>query len=212
MRKLILKISVSVDGFVGTTDGDVTWLFNSMSDESTAWVLDKISYGDFHIMGSRTFHDMAAYWPTSTGPFAAPMNRIPKIVFSRLGITTPGDPDKTTTAVKKTSQRDRAKGMPLAETPDTASWVNARIESDLAGTLAKLKKEEGKPIIAHGGAGFVQSLIATGLIDEYNFLIHPVALGTGLPLFPPMDKPKDLKLVASKTFKTGAIANTYHPA
>ena len=212
MRKLILKISVSVDGFVGTTDGDVTWLFGSMSEESTAWVLDKISYGDFHIMGSRTFHDMAAYWPTSTGPFAAPMNRIPKIVFSQKGITNPGDPSRTTTAVKKTTERDRAQGTPLAQTPDTASWLNARVESDLVGTLTKLKKEEGKPIIAHGGAGFVQSLIATGLIDEYNFLVHPVALGAGLPLFPTMDKPQNLKLITSKVFASGAIANTYHPA
>jgi dihydrofolate reductase len=77
MRQLILKISVSVDGFVGTTSGDVSWIFDSMDDAVTQWILDIISDAGFHLMGSRTFHDMASYWPSSTEPIAAPMNRIP---------------------------------------------------------------------------------------------------------------------------------------
>ena len=66
MRDLILKMSISIDGFVGGPDGGI-----------------KIWNASLHIMGSRTFHDMAAYWPTSTEVFAAPMNQIPKAVFSR---------------------------------------------------------------------------------------------------------------------------------
>ena len=149
--QLILKISVSIDGFVGTTDGDVTWLFDSMDDESTAWVLDKVSNASLHLMGSRTFHDMAAYWPSSTEPFAAPMNHIPKLIFSRLGVTNPGDPGKITMAAKKTSERARAQGIPLAEKPEIDSWINARITSDLVGTITRLKQQPGKPMIAHGG-------------------------------------------------------------
>ena len=212
MRQLILKISVSVDGFVGTTRGDVSWIFDSMDDAVTQWILDLISDADFHLMGSRTFHDMASYWPSSTEPFAAPMNRIPKLVFSRKGITNPGDPSHTTMALKVTKELRRAQGTPLAETPETASWTNARVESDLVGTINRLKKEPGKHLMAHGGAGFIQSLIAANLIDEYNLLIHPTALGSGLPLFPPLDKPKNLTLVKAITFKTGAVAHTYRPA
>ncbi|HEV2482758.1 MAG TPA: dihydrofolate reductase family protein [Puia sp.] len=214
MRQLILKISVSVDGFVGTTKGDVRWIFDSMDDAVVQWIVDVVSNADYHLMGSHTFHDMASYWPTSTEPFAAPMNNIPKIAFSKKGITNIGDPANTTMALKLkvTSELRRAQGQPLAETPAMASWTNARIESDLVGTITRLKKESGKPLMAHGGAGFVQSLIAADLIDEYNLLIHPTALGAGLPLFPPLDKPKDLNLVKTITFKTGAVAHTYRPA
>ena len=212
MRQLILKISVSVDGFVGTAKGDVTWIFDSMDDAVTQWVLDIVSDASYHVMGSRTFHDMAAYWPTSTEPFAEPMNRIPKLVFSRKGITNPGDPSQTTMAVKAVKELRRAQGIPLAATAAMDSWTNARIESDLVGTINRLKQEPGKPLMAHGGAGFVQNLIAANLIDEYNLLFHPAALGTGLPLFPPLDKPKNLTLVNAITFKTGAVAHTYRPA
>jgi dihydrofolate reductase len=54
---------------------------------------------------------------------------------------------------------------------------------DMTQEVIKLKKQPGKDLIAHGGAGFAQSLVQTGLIDEFWFLTHPVALGTGLPLF-----------------------------
>ena len=87
MRQLILKISVSIDGFVGNTNGDFSWLFDSTDDTVVKWIVDTISNADYHLMGSHTFHDMAAYWPNSKEAFAEPMNRIPKIVFSRKGIT-----------------------------------------------------------------------------------------------------------------------------
>jgi hypothetical protein len=53
--------------------------------EATAWTVETVWNAGLHIMGSRTFHDMAAYWPTSTEAFAPPMNQIPKAVFSRQG-------------------------------------------------------------------------------------------------------------------------------
>ena len=68
-----------------------------------------------------------------------------------------------------------------------------------------------EPLMAHGGAGFVQSLIAADLIDEYNLLIHPVSLGAGLPLFPPTGKLRKLNLTDVKRFKNGAVAHTYKP-
>src|SRR5690349_24290606 len=85
MRELILKMSRSVDGFVGGPAGEIDWLFPSMDEEGAAWTVDSISRGGAHIMGSHTFRDMAAYWPASTEVFAAPMNEIPKVYFSRSG-------------------------------------------------------------------------------------------------------------------------------
>jgi len=100
MRDLILKMSVSIDGFVGGPDGGIKWVFDS-DQEATAWIVKTVWNASLHIMGSRTFHDMAAYWPTSTEVFAPPMNQIPKAVFSRQG-----------PAILKRSTRRRRSGTP----------------------------------------------------------------------------------------------------
>ncbi len=88
MRELILKMSVSIDGFVGGADGAVSWVFDD-DQEAIAWTVDTVWNASLHIMGSRTFQDMAAYWPTSTEVFAPPMNQIPKAVFTRKGTGQP---------------------------------------------------------------------------------------------------------------------------
>jgi hypothetical protein len=58
MRKLILKMSVSADGFVGGADGRINWLFESSDDGATSWTMDSLWNASLHIMGSKTFHDM----------------------------------------------------------------------------------------------------------------------------------------------------------
>jgi dihydrofolate reductase len=83
---------------------------------------------------------------------------------------------------------------------------------DLKEEIIRLKQQPGKDILAHGGASFARSLASLGLVDEYKLLVHPVALGKGLPLFSALPKPLDLKLVSSTPFKGGAIAHIYQPA
>jgi len=213
MRKLILKMSLSADGFVGGPNGEIDWIFRSMDDETTSWTMETLSQAGVHIMGSRTFHDMASYWPTSEQPFAAPMNEIPKIVFTRKGYIEPTTDELTTNALK--DARINSEG--LFNTADTISlhastWTHVTVATgNLATEIAMLKQQEGKDILAHGGAGFAQSLIGAELVDEYRLLIHPVILGKGLPLFSAVAAPFDLKLESSTTFKTGAIANVYTP-
>jgi dihydrofolate reductase len=214
MRKLMMKMSVSVDGFVGAANGGIDWIFKTTDEAATAWIVGLCREAGLHIMGSKTFHDMASYWPTSTEAFAAPMNEIPKAVFTRKGFTG-ADPQQTTTAVKSAMQYNAARGIvpTAAPSPAAASWAEARVfDGDLAEGIRQLKAEPGAPILAHGGAGFMRSLIATGLIDEYHLLIHPAALGAGLPIFNGLSKPLDLKLVDAKIFPGGAVAHTYHPA
>jgi dihydrofolate reductase len=141
------------------------------------------------------------------------MNEIPKAVFTQKGFKG-FDPKQTTTAVKSARQYNAAIGiLPSdASSPAAVSWAEARVfDGDLAQGIRKLKAEQGKPILAHGGAGFMRSLIATGLIDQFNLLIHPVALGAGMPIFNGLSKPLDLKLVDVKVFPGGAVAHTYHP-
>jgi len=82
---------------------------------------------------------------------------------------------------------------------------------DLTEEIAALKSEPGGEIFAHGGAAFVQALSRHGLIDEYRLVIHPVALGDGLPLFSDLAKPLRLDLAEAKDFPGGTVIHVYQP-
>ncbi|MGH8202262.1 MAG: dihydrofolate reductase family protein [Steroidobacteraceae bacterium] len=211
MRELILKMSISIDGFVGSADGGLKWVFSGDS-EAIAWTVDTVWNASLHIMGSRTFRDMASFWPTSTEVFAPPMNQIPKAVFSRRGAAIL-DAVGTTGALRDArANADSGSGSAQLQ-PGAESWAQAYVASgDLATEVAALKAKEGKPIIAHGGATFVRSLIAAGLVDQYHLLIHPVVLGKGLPIFTGLEAPKRLQLLSAKVFPRGAVAHIYRAA
>ncbi|MBV8804964.1 MAG: dihydrofolate reductase family protein [Sinobacteraceae bacterium] len=210
MRELILKMSISIDGFVGSPDGGAKWIFDTRDDKGTEWTVKTIWDASLHIMGSRTFHDMAAYWPTSTEVFAPPMNQIPKAVFSKQG-TSILSGSNTTAALR--DARASARSEQGALQPGADSWAQAYVATgDLSEEIAKLKAQDGKPIIAHGGASFARSLVALGLVDQYDLLVHPVALGKGLPLFAALPAPRMLKLLSSTTFPRGSVAQIYRPA
>jgi dihydrofolate reductase len=209
MQPLVLKMSVSIDGFVGAPDGAVAPLIALGDEASTAWTVAAISGASAHLMGRKTFADMAAWWPTSTEPFAAPMNAVPKIVFTR----SPGfRPDETTGALA--SVRALRGDLPQAAADEATleSWRRPEVMAgDLATNLARLKQRPGSFLLAHGGAGFARALVATGAVDEYRLLVHPIALGAGLPLFSGLAAPLELELVDSRAFPAGAVAQTYRP-
>ncbi|MEZ5996887.1 MAG: dihydrofolate reductase family protein [Hyphomonadaceae bacterium] len=188
MRELILKMSISVDGFVGDLEGSNTWMYGSCA-ESKAWAVEQTWNASLHIMGANTFRAMAPFWPTSTMEFASPMNQIPKAVFSSQG-------------------EEIFKGL-----NPSGNWAEAYVASgDLAEEIAALKAQDGKPILAHGGVRFARALVAQGLVDRFVFGVHPVALGKGQPLFSGLAAPMQLKLVSSQAFPGGAAAQIYRPA
>lgn len=209
MKKLVLKMSVSVDGFVAGPKGELDWLFRTMSKDAVKWEVGMLGRASLHLMGSRTYHDMAAWWPTSKEVFAPAMNEIPKAVFTRRGV---GRPDKkmTSGALKSARAANRGTRGAKASAQVWESWLHPLIcTGKLATEIKRLKNGTGKPLLAHGGAGFARSLIQTGLIDEYQLLVHPVALGEGLPIFRDVDRPLDLVLVDSIPFRSGAVAQIY---
>jgi dihydrofolate reductase len=209
MRKLILKMSMSLDSFVGGPEGELKWVFSG-DQEAVAWSVETVWNASLHIMGSRVFQDMAAYWPTATEVFAPPMNQIPKAVFSKQG------PAVLKVAATTKGLRDTQAQAGDTQTgqlqPGAESWAEAYVASgDLTHEIARLKAQDGKPIIAHGGAAFARSLIARNLVDEYALLVHPIALGKGLPIFSDLSAPRPLRLVSSKAFPGGAVAQIYRP-
>jgi len=208
MRELILKMSISVDGFVSDMDGRNTWMFGA-DQEAKSWGVEFIWNAGLHIMGSRSFGDMAAFWPTSTDQFAAPMNQIPKAVFSRQGRAILGNSNTTAALEEARAVHARTRQSPELQ-PGGESWMEAYVASgDLAEEIAKLKAQEGKPIIAHGGVRFARSLVAGGLVDQLVLVVAPVALGQGLPLFSELAAPMPLKLISSTAFPGGAVAQIY---
>ena len=210
-RKLVLKMSISLDGFVSGPNGEVDWIFRTMGGDSMEWIVNTLREAGTHIMGSRTYYDMAAFWPYSDTPFAPPMNDIPKIVFSRKGIEDGSRVDRTTQALADT-KADRIGERP-GTTPTAAvlrSWAEPTVaRGDLAEEVLRLKTQPGHCILAHGGARFAQSLVASDLIDEYRLVIHPVVLGRGQPLFSGLHGPVDLRLISATPFGSGVVAIVY---
>jgi dihydrofolate reductase len=81
MRVVTLMMSTSIDGFVAGPQGHAGAL--AEPEELRRWKLDRIRQAGTHIMGRTTYEEMASYWPTSSDDYAAPMNEIPKVVFSQ---------------------------------------------------------------------------------------------------------------------------------
>jgi dihydrofolate reductase len=210
MRKLILKMSISVDGFVAGPNGEADWIFRTGDDDSARWTVDTLWQAGIHLMGSRTFYDMAAWWPTSTQVFAPPMNEIPKAVATTRTVAELFQSRETTQAVK-----DAARAHPTVESAAPTeevvrSWMYPTVlAGDLCAEIAGLKQQPGKDLLAHGGAGFARSLIKFSLVDEFRLLVHPVALGAGLSLFQDLPRPLDLQLVSSTAFPKGSVALVY---
>jgi dihydrofolate reductase len=198
MRELILRMFMSLDGFVGTTDGNPAWW--SPDPMAKEWGLERAWNSGLHVMGSRTFRDMAGYWPISTDAFAPAMNQIPKAVFSKQG-----------PAILDAVRTEQAKAEGLQ--PNAQTWAEAYVASgDLVQEVNRLKAEDGKPIYVYGGASFARSLITNGLVDQFDLMVHPVLLGRGLPIFTDLPGRQQLTLVSSTAFPKGAVAQVYRPA
>jgi dihydrofolate reductase len=82
MRKVVLIMSISIDGYVAGPSGNAVGA-DPEPAELKRWKLERISRAGTHIMGRVTYEGMASFWPTSTDDYAAPMNEIPKVVFSK---------------------------------------------------------------------------------------------------------------------------------
>jgi dihydrofolate reductase len=173
-------MSISFDGFATSTDGTHEWMFPTYSDDAGDWTITSLEHASAHLMGSTTYHAMAGAWPGSDSRYAPYMNDLPKVVFSN-SLT-------------------------------SADWTNTRIMSgDLAQGITQLKAERGSGgiLLAHGGPTFAKSLVATGLVDEYRILVHPVVIGEGRSIFPSQ---MDFDILDVQPFSAGAVAYTMRPA
>jgi dihydrofolate reductase len=100
----------------------------------------------------------------------------------------------------------------FSKTLGHAAWKGTRIASGaVADDIARLKRERGGPILAHGGQKFIDSLIREHLVDEYRLVLHPVVIGHGTSFFRALEAPLRLDLVEARTFPSGTAIHVYRP-
>jgi dihydrofolate reductase len=206
----MLKMSISMDGFCADSDhdGPQKWLFDTVDDESNAWEVSFLKDMGYHAMGHNTYRVMAGFWPVSKDTFSDLMNSIPKLIFTHKGLDA-DDAAITPRVVEEARKSPKDKTIPNDEI--IRSWTHPRVaKGDLGEEIAKLKREDGKDIVAYGGASFAQSLIELDVVDDYRFLIHPVILGSGLPVFTKAKQLMELELVEERRFPKGAVAHVYN--
>jgi dihydrofolate reductase len=101
-----------------------------------------------------------------------------------------------------------AKKYVVSSTLDRVDWNAELVRGDLAKAIQQLKQESGKGLFT-GGVKLPLALAELGLIDEYEFIVHPRLIGHGPALFAGLSKPLDLQLVSRLEFTSGAVAMRY---
>jgi dihydrofolate reductase len=105
---------------------------------------------------------------------------------------------------------DAARKYVVSSTLDRVDWNAELLRGDLAKAVGHLKQQPGKGLFL-GGVKLPLALAELGLIDEYEFVVHPRLVGHGPTLFAGLSKPLDLKLVGRVEFGSGAVAMRYEP-
>ena len=105
---------------------------------------------------------------------------------------------------------DAAKKYVVSSTLDRVDWNSELVRGDLGQAVQQLKEEPGKGLLV-GGVTLPLALAELGLIDEYEFVVHPRVAGHGPTLFQGRSTPIDLKLVNRLEFGSGAVAMRYEP-
>jgi len=192
MRKLLLQMQMSIDGYVADRDGGMDWMMWSYGDHWT-W---ESKLRDYHtdllasidcillsrkmaVQGFSTHWAALAQRPDDPqSHFAQSVTKAQKVVFS------------------KTLARSTWKNTTLAK-------------GDLVDEILALKQIAGKNIIAFGGAGFAASLINAGLVDEFHLITNPVVLGAGLSPFKEISGFLNLHLVEATPYSHNIVVLKY---
>jgi dihydrofolate reductase len=188
MRKVILFVHMSLDGFMGGPEGELDWVLDDI--ESDVETTDAIQgRAGTIVLGRALYESFEGAWPArATDPSLTPE----LMIFAKWIVSTP-------TVVFSHGRPELA-------------MDNARLATkDLAAEIADLRTADDADgdIVIFGGAGIVGQAVALGLVDEFWFRVHPVALGRGLAVFADTEHPVDLAPVWSKVYPSGVMGVRY---
>lgn len=179
MKKIILDLAITLDGFIEGPAGEIDWCImdDDMDFEGFLSGIDTIFYG-------RVSYDA---W----GNFQPDANASPAELALWKGVHS-----KHKFVFSSQSRED-----------GHATFIH----TDIADKVAEIKKQGGSDIWLYGGASLIKTFIRLGLIDVYRLSVHPVALGSGKPLFEDLKERIGLKLMTTRVFRSGVVQLIYEP-
>ena len=181
MRILKLQVQVTVDGFIAGPNGEMVWTAIDWDNELKKYVGEITEPVDCIILGRKLAQGFIPHWASHPEEEGA---------------------DKF----------NGTKKVVFTKTLEKSEWDNTVLaKGDLVDEITKLKKQDGKDIIAYGGATFVSALIKHGLIDEFHLFINPAAIGKGMSIFKELDSKQNLIFVKSMSFDCGIVVLKYKP-
>lgn len=181
MRKVIAGINMTLDGFCDHTSVNV-------DDEIHQHYSDLLNNAGTMIWGRITYQLMESYWPT--------------VVKNPTG-------NKQTDDFAVVAQNIQK--IVFSHTLKHVGWENATLATrGVKEEVVALKQQEGKDILV-GSPSLILASLKLNLIDELQLCVHPIIVGSGLPLFKNITDKVALKLLKTKTFGSGAVAFYYQP-
>lgn len=183
MRKLVLFMHVSLDGFVAGPNGEMDWIH--VDEELFDYASNRTNESDLALYGRKTFEMMEGYWPTAAS-----------------------QPNASKHDIEHSTWYNKVQKVVLSKTLDASKLKNTRvITGNLSKEIGQIKNDVGSEIIIFGSPSAGHSLMAEDLIDEFWIFVNPIVLGQGIPLF--KNKKIKLKLLASTALNSGVVCLHY---
>jgi len=183
MRKLLVFNSVTVDGYFTDKNGDMSWAHKQDDPEWNAFTAENAKSGGELLFGRVTYDLMASFWPT---PAAAKM--FPEVAEGM----------------------NKSPKVVFSRKMGQASWNNTRIiKGDLAEEIRKLKEAPGDGLVLMGSGSIISQIALAGVVDEYQMVVNPLALGKGRTMFEGIKDQLNLTLASTRAFKNGNVLLTY---
>ncbi len=184
MGKLVLFMHVSLDGYASDSNGGLDWI--PYNEELEAYAEEVVAEVGSPVYGRTTYRMMEGYWPSVLN-----------------------EPNASKHDLEHAQWLQDVKKIVISGTMDKTEWNNTMlIKDNIAEQMKSLKEQSGKNLVIFGSPGAAKTLLELGLIDEFWLTICPVVLGGGKTVFEGCEKIK-LKLLSSRTFKSGVIATRY---
>jgi dihydrofolate reductase len=183
MRNVFLFMMVTLDGYFEGPKQEIDW--HNVDEEFNEFAIQQLDEIGVLLFGRVTYEVMASFWPTQ---FA--MENDPVVA------------EKMNSIPKIVFSRTLGK----------AEWNNTRLVKDnVAEEVSRLKQEQGRDLAIFGSANLTANLLQMGLVDELRIMVNPVILGEGHPLFGGIHDRLKLKLLRTRTFRSGNVLLCYQP-